>query len=392
MTLEKITAVTVEEAFRNKIEDIRRKPEYLWADGQRNHRVDDEGEAMVKAAVANCALDFDLWRGLRNPALVGQHPVGLREIWEYYATRDIKKTRPDGTPNYLSMPTPFEKAAERFNRVVIISVMLPLAGKIFDRYGEVIVRRDPSPYDAYCKAWAETNQILDEAVAKVGMELYGPERAVVPMTGNMVTMISQQAVPAIYQGNYHGPCKGGNYPQKGIGVLTGLGQFGVSRIVFRDEVRNGQAERFLGPIRSIVLFNSQEPVTDGSDGVVYLNETWRTHVRSLADFTDVSPEINRQRYCSYIPDQEWDEEGCGLCIRYCPSGAVGNSAPQPNGEYAETIQQQASRFSDGYLQFDFARCLEDRTQKAQLFPDFMCGRCAAICAARGKRRGTSAGG
>jgi ferredoxin len=387
MALEKMTPASIEAALQRKVEEIRTKPEYLWADGWRNHRVNEEGEAALKTGVANCTLDFDLWEGLRNPALIGRHPVGLREIWEYYATRDIKKTRPDGTPNYLSMPTPFEDAMERFDRAVIISAMLPLSGEVFERYAEVIVRREPAPYDAYCKAWAETNQLLDEAVAKVAMELHGPDRAVVPMTGDMVSTISQQAVPPIHQGNYHGPCKGGNFPQKSVGVLTGLVQFGVSRIAFRDEVRNGQVERFTGPIRSIVLFDAQEPVTDGSDGIVHLTKGWREQVTSLCDFTDTRPELNRQRYCTYIPDQAWGEDGCGLCVEYCPSGAVGNSAPQPNGEYAALIRQQASRFSDGRLQFDFARCLEERTQKAQLYPDYMCGRCVAVCATRGKRRG-----
>jgi ferredoxin len=390
MALEKITPASIEAALRRKIEEIRTKPAYLWADGRRNHAVNQEGEAAMKVGVANCTLDFDLWKRLRNPALIGRHPVGLREIWEYYATKDIKKTRPDGTPNYLSMPTPFEDITDRFGRAVIISAMLPLSQAIFERYAEAIVDRAPAPHDAYCKAWAETNQLLDEAVAKLAMALLGPERAVVPMTGDMVGAISQQAVPPIRQGNYHGPCKGGNFPQKSVGVLTGLVQFGVSRIVFRDEVHNGRVERFTGPIRSIVLFDSQEPITDGSDGIVHLTEDWREHVMSLCDFTDVHPDVNRQRYCTYIPDQAREEEGCGLCVKYCPSGAVGNSAPQPNGEYAAAIRQQASRFSDGRLQFDFARCLEERTQKAQLYPDYMCGRCVAACATRGRRRIASA--
>jgi hypothetical protein len=386
--LEEITQFNIEAALRRKVEEIWGKPEYSWADGRRNHKVNDEGEVAVKAAVTNCTLDFDLWKGLRNPALIGRHPIGLREIWEYYAANDIKKIRPDGTLNYLSMPSPFEEAAGQFSRVVIISAMLPLADEVFERYAEAIVRREPAPYDAYCKIWGETNQLLDETVAKVAMELYGPERAVVPMTDNIVRTISEQAVPLIHQGNYHGPCKGGNFPQKSVGVLTGLVQFGVSRTVFRDQVRNGQVERFVGPIRSIVLFDVEDPVTDGSGGVVYLTEAWREQVMALSDFTDIRPEVNRQRYCTYIPDQEGDEEGCGLCIQYCPPGAVGSSAPTGDGEYTEAVRREASRFSDGHLQFNFARCLDDRTQKAKLYPDYACGRCLVICAARGKKRAT----
>jgi ferredoxin len=171
-----------------------------------------------------------------------------------------------------------------------------------------------------------------------------------------------------------------------------LVQFSVSRNVFLDKVRNGQVERFVGPIRSIVLFDAEDPVTDGSGGVVYLTETWREQVMALSDFTDTRPAVNRQRYCTYIPDQEWDEEECGLCIQYCPSGAVGSSAPKEDGEYTGAVKREVSRFSDGHLQFNFARCLDDRTQKAKLYPDYVCARCMVICAARGKRRATFLGG
>lgn len=335
-------------------------------------------------------MDFDLWRKLRGPALVGRHPLNLKDIWEYFATNDIKKTRLDGTPNYLAMPTPYEKAQRRFNRAVIVSALLPLSGELFERYANTIVRREPAPYDAYCKAWAETNQLLDEAIAKVAMELHGPDRAVVPMTSGMAREISEKAVAPIYRGDYHGPCKGGHWPQRSIGVLTGLVQFGISRAVFRDESRNGQVTRFIGPLRSIVLFDTQDPITDGTDGVVHLCEDWRERLISLTDFTDTRAEVNRQRYCTYIPDEEWGEQGCGLCVEYCPSGAVGNSAPRPDGDYSKTLKEQVSRFSNDHLQFDFARCLEDRSQKAKLYADYVCARCVAVCASRGTRRTSSA--
>jgi hypothetical protein len=392
VALEEITQVKIEIALRRKVEEVRSKPEYMWADGRRNHKITDAGEAVVKVALANCALDFDLWQGLRNPALVGQYPVGLREIWEYYAASNIKKVRSDGTPNHLSIPTPFGEAARQFGRAVIISAMLPLTDGVFERYAQAIERREPAPYDAYCKVWAETNQLLDEAVAKVAMGLYGPRRAVVPMTNGMVSAISEQAVPLLHQGSYHGPCKGGNYSQKSVGVLTGLAQFGISRMVFRDEVHNGRVERFMGPIRSIVLFDTQDPVTDRAGGIVHLTPAWKEHLKALSDFTDIRPEVNRQRYCTHIPDQEQGEEGCGLCVQYCASGAVGSSAPQANGEYAETVKRETSRFSDGYLQFNFARCAEELYQKAKLYPDYKCARCLVICAARGVRRKVGAYG
>lgn len=392
MAVENITPARVGAVLSQKVEQIRGKPEYLWADERRNYAVSQDGKAAVKTAVANCTLDFDLWKKLRSPALVGRHPLGLKDIWEYYATHDIRKTRIDGTPNYLAMPTSFEEARRRFNRVVIVSALLPLSGEVFERYAEAILDREPAPYDAYCKAWEETNQLLDEAVAKVAMELHGPDRAVVPMTADMVREISERAVPSIHRGDYHGPCKGGHWPQRSIGVLTGLVQFGVSRAVFRDESSGGRVERFMGPLRSVVLFDTQDPVTEGADDIVYLDEAWREQLISVSDFTDTRPAINRQRYCTYIPDEEWGEQGCGLCVEYCPSGAVANSAPGPDGEYTQAVKEQVSRFGDGHLQFDFARCLEDRTQKAGLYPDYVCARCVAVCAARGVRRSSAVAG
>jgi ferredoxin len=125
-------------------------------------------------------------------------------------------------------------------------------------------------------------------------------------------------------------------------------------------------------------------VADGDGEVVQLTAAWRERTTALADYTDTRSEINRQRYCTYIAEE--GEAGCGLCVRYCPSGAVGNSAPQPTGAYAEAVQGQASRFGEGHLQFDFAACLEDRSPKAKLYPDYVCARCVAICAAEGTRR------
>ena len=386
MTRAEMTQMGLTEALRLKAQEIRQKPEYRWADGRHNHKVDALGRPAIKAAVANCALDFDLWQGLRNPALIGRHPAGLRQVWEFYAARDIRKTRPDGTPNYLSMPVPFEEAAERFGRALIVSAMVPLSDEVFEPYAELAVDRVPAPYDQYCKAWTEANQLIDETVAKVAMELSGRGRAAVPLTGGNVDALSQQAVPPLHQGTYHGPCKGGNFSHQSAAVLTGLAQFGVSRNVFRDEATDDGMDRFIGPVRTIVVFDEAEPVTDGSGGVRHLTEDWRQHVIALTDFTDTRPEINRQRYCTYIPDQELQEEGCAMCVTYCPSGAVGSSAPRPDGTYAPPILSNRSRFSDGSLQFNFAACLEERTQKKVLYPDFMCGRCVAVCAIQGKRR------
>ena len=317
------------------------------------------------------------------------NPIGLREIWEFYAANNVKKIRPDGTRNHLSMPVPFEKARQEYGRALLISIMLPLADSISEDYAQIIEQRVPAPADTYCKVWSETNQLLDEAVAKVAMSFYGRDRAVVPLTSKMVGTITDQTIPSIHRDNYHGPCKGGNFPHKSIAVMSGLAQFGISRIAFRDEAVNGGVERFVGPLRTMVIFDRHAPIMDGSSGIVALGAARMRDLMATADFTNTDPRVNARRHCTYIPDLAAGEESCGLCLRCCPSGAVGTSAPTEDGSYAEPIQKEISRFSDGHLQFNFGRCTDERTQKAKLYPDYMCGRCLVICAARGRTRPSS---
>lgn len=113
------------------------------------------------------------------------------------------------------------------------------------------------------------------------------------------------------------------------------------------------------------------------------SEAWRGFICRLSDFTDATPDINKYRFCSYIP---YDEEACRKCIDSCPSGAQTNSTPTAYGSYPEKIKNQTHRFWEGKLQFDFARCCEERGQMATLFPEWSCARCISICVAAGKRR------
>ena len=389
MTETMITHTSIEAALAHKVAETRAKPEYLWADGRSNQKTSETGSPVVKVGVGNCALDYDLWQKLRNPALVGQYPIGLREVWEFHAANNVKKIKPDGTRNHLSMPMPFEDAKHEFGRAILISVMLPLADDVLEAYAQIIEERNPAPADTYCKVWGETNKMLDEAVAKVAMGLASRDRAVVPMTSKMVDTITEQVIPPIHRDNYHGPCKGGNFAHKSVAVMTGLAQFGISRITFRDEAADGGVERFIGPLRTMVVFDQADPVMDGSGGIVALGNGRMDELMAIADFTNTDPAINAKRHCTYIPDRAAGEEGCGLCLQYCPSGAVGTSAPESDGAYSESIKREVSRFSDGRLQFNFGRCTDERSQKAKLYPDFMCGRCLVICAARGRKRARS---
>jgi ferredoxin len=191
----------------------------------------------------------------------------------------------------------------------------------------------------------------------VEIDLASVDGVVLAMNDDNVTKVSKQAVPLTHQGDSHGPSKGGNYPQKSLAVLMGLGQFGVSRIVFRDELVDGVVKRFVGPLRSIIVFDEEEPVRDGGGGVMYPTEEWRRFLFRLYDFTDVDPALNKHRSCSYIP---LDDEGCGKCVDACPSGAQESSVSMPDGGYSESVSKQVHRFYDGKLQFDNAKCCETR--------------------------------
>jgi len=84
--------------------------------------------------VTNCAPDFDVWQGLRSPALIGMYPISLRDIWMHYAAMNVKSTRADGSPNPLAMPEPFEDACREYRRAVIISAMLATHPGIYEGY------------------------------------------------------------------------------------------------------------------------------------------------------------------------------------------------------------------------------------------------------------------
>jgi len=63
-----------------------------------------------------------------------------------------------------------------------------------------------------------------------------------------------------------------------------------------------------------------------------------------------------------------------------------NSTPSSTGAYLEQVSQQAHRFWEGKLQFDYARCCEERGQMASLFPEWSCAKCVSICVNEGNRR------
>lgn len=380
-----ITVKGVTNEFKEKIEELQEEPEFQWSSEKTKYRMDANGNPEVKIAIGNISLDYDLWEGLRNPAMIGLHPVGLREIWEFYANRKKERVDEVGRRTIFQIPRSFRLARKNFNRAVVISAMLPFSPKIIKEYAQIIRQKRKGSSHIFARMYEDVNRIVDKATSRVALNLVSNDNVVIAMNNENVKSISKETVPITKQGESHGPCKSVNYPQKSMAVLTGLGQFGISRIVFRDEQIDDQVRRFIGPIRSIVIFDKRDLVINGADGIIYPTKKWREFLFSLYDFTNVDPNINKYRFCTYIPN----DEGCGKCLINCPSKAQLNSTPNLSGAYSKEIQKQTHRFWEGKLQFDYARCCDDRGQMVSLFPEWSCAGCLTICAAIGNRRKNS---
>ena len=384
--MNQISVDNLSNIIQKKILELHEEPEFQWDPNRTTYNTDNDGNPQIKIAVGNFSLDYDLWKGLRNPAVIGLHPVGLEQIWAYYA--NIRKDRVDesGRQTIFQIPQSFEQAKKNYKRATIVSVMLPFSEKLVQQYIQTIKDNPKTSSHKFARMYNDVNLMINKAIVRTAIELVNGENAVIAMDDKTVQAISKETIPMVQQGVSHGPSKDGNYPQKSLAALLGLGQFGVSRIIFRDEVENGTVTRYTGPIRSIVIFDKTEPKKNGEDGVIYPSEEWRQFLFKLYDYTDPDPENNSYRFCSYIP---LNDAGCGKCIKICPSGAQYNSTPTPNCDYSNEVKQQTHRFYDEKIQFDYASCCDDRGQLANLYPEWSCARCVTICASEGIRRPTS---
>ena len=63
--------------IQKKILELHEEPEFQWDSTRTTYKTDNEGNPQIKIAVGNVPLGYDLWKGLRNPAVIGLHPVGL---------------------------------------------------------------------------------------------------------------------------------------------------------------------------------------------------------------------------------------------------------------------------------------------------------------------------
>ena len=382
-----LTIKRLTDMFKEKILELQEEPEFQWSRERIQYTTEESGEPCVKLAIGNVPLTYDLWKGLRNPAVVGLYPAGLQEIWEFYANSRKESVDEGGRQTIFRILRPFDFARRNYGRAVIISAMLPFSPKIMEGYVQTILQKTKGSSHIFRRMFQDVNLMIDKATSRVSMDLVAEDTVVVAMDNPTVAGVSKEAIPLTRQGDSHGAFKPVNYPQKSVAVLVGLGQFGVGRFVVRDEVTGGEIQRFVGPLRSIIVFDKEDLIRDGSDGVICPTESWRKFLFKLTDFTNIDPDVNKYRFCPYIP---YGDQGCAKCISPCHWGALANSVPGSNGRYPERILKQAHRFWNGALQFDAARCQEEQVQMTTLFPEWSCGRCLAICAAEGSKRAYAA--
>ncbi|MFC1878708.1 hypothetical protein ACFLZW_02230 [Chloroflexota bacterium] len=378
-----------QDLLQTKVVEIINEPAYNWNSPFKSFMTDEKGRPVIRVGIINFDLDTDIWNGLRSPALVGMHPVTPAEIWRHYACLTSKTVRPDGSPNPLAMPEPFEDAKNHYRRGVIVCGMLAVNPEIYQLYGEKISQGDEDPFDYYNRATNDVSRIINKAIGKAGLALIGLNRAVIAMTDKNTEMVIKRTKPDYFSGRYHGPCNN-HWPNNSLAVMTGLLRFGVNRIAFRDEISaNGKRQRLFGRYRSIVIFD-QEPLAMGNgSGVTLLDTTRLEELKRISDYTIVSEDVVAQRYCTYNRTGSDGETVCGKCLPACPSGALQNSTPTPFGAYDELLTAQKHRFWQGALDFDYANCSNDRSQKGQLYEDYVCARCEVVCASEGIRKSST---
>ncbi len=384
-----VNCTSLEELLQNKVSQVINEPAYNWNGPFSSFMTDTEHKPAVRVSIINFSLDTDIWEGLRSPAHVGMHPVTPADIWRHYACMTVKTVRSDGSPNPLAMPETFEEAKDQYRRGVIVCGMLAVNPQVYQSYNAKIERGDQDPFDYYSRASDDVNTIINKAIGKTGLALISPDRAVVAMTDRNTDMVISRTKSEYFSGRYHGPCNN-HWPNNSLAVMTGLLRFGVNRIAFRDEAQeNGKCQRLFGRYRSIVIFDKEPPVTDHTGGVTLLDSARLSELAQISDYGNVDAHVTAQRYCTYNMSAPDGASVCGKCISDCPSGALQNSTPAPDGIFAEDVAEQTHRFWEGTLDFDFGNCTMDRHQKGQLYEDYVCARCEVICASQGIRKSAS---
>ena len=101
-----LTVAEFTRLFSGMVAKLQEEPEFQWASENVKYALDKNGYPMVKVAAGNLSLDYDLWKGLRNPATIGLYPAGLREIWEFYENR-VKRNSAGYGKRIVKVAPPF---------------------------------------------------------------------------------------------------------------------------------------------------------------------------------------------------------------------------------------------------------------------------------------------
>lgn len=163
--------IAIISGLRDKLMEVRNQPEFSWTNNTMNYAVTPQGEPDVKVGAANCSLDFDLWKDLRNPAKVGLYPVSIEQIWEFWAHYHKQKSDDSGRSTIFQLPPTFESARKKYKRVLTVSAMLPLSPEIFKSYNSSILKGQYSPPDIFRKAMTEVEEMLNRSLTRFAFEL-----------------------------------------------------------------------------------------------------------------------------------------------------------------------------------------------------------------------------
>ncbi len=362
MTQVAVTESILTSLLKEKMATLLKKPKYRWWDERSLYEPDADDLPLIKVAMGHCPSTYDLWQGIRGPATVGLHPATFQDIWDYYACEVQTPIRWDDD-DYYQFQVP---RLSDFPYAAVASIMLVASPQQLEEQALLLDAGELGCADDYTTAWKLLSELLETSLSRTAMSLYSPDLVCVPMIEETQKRLAQEVIPAFHQKDRHGPDKGGNWPQKSVAFLTGLGQFGASRLIFRDEIIDGQVQRFYGQIRSLVLFSRE----DNLSGSVKLDDpVHRKRLFTLAQFRDALPQEEDIRFCRF-------KKGCSECIRACPSGALPHSIPEKDNA--------RGRSSQGWQQFAASPC-RDFARHSRVFPGWVCARCVVACVRRGHK-------